>query len=292
MGDPVLVSCSNLDKTALVYLPGNGAMEQVALLPSSCGWMVGFTSTGFKVTSTLACDDPGEEPTPPQPAQQPEPSAEPLLSDARMEIISIDGSDPESEEEEEAPRSVSMSFGLRTPVCTQWRVALRTAPNTPVDLEVAFPEQVHVDEPDEVDVLMEQHEILEMWADATYKVPSHRLRQKTSPASARMKLAYKPGFQPVKKEVVVKDEVVVKKEQKGLRLRDYRIMYYINRHSLGIRQMKPPKTQVGSTKIPDGMTVDEAKALAAKVVAVMEQDHSLEPYCSDLLQMSISAMEI
>ena len=98
------------------------------------------------------------------------------------------------------------------------------------------------------DVVSQRRALFDLIEDATYQVPLHRLRKKTKPSSIKQfRLAYKPGRSPVKVESGPMAQ------RAPVMTISYRAMYYKRDHKIALRQLRAPKMQIGSAKIPAGM---------------------------------------
>ena len=172
VGLPVVVSSCSLNKTATVYIPASGELEQVHLVPGPDGWMVGQTSTGQKVTSTLACepasgaaaapavieipeDDEHEENAvaDDEPDEQEENAVADDEPDAASDSATLSPSTPGPDVSQEIGRTPSPSHhGL----CSQWRTGrLQPGSSEVMDLDASDQEEhdavvkeVHDDEDD------------------------------------------------------------------------------------------------------------------------------------------------
>ena len=323
LGRPTLISSDPFAKTACVYNPSIGKVETVNLGPGPAGFMVGALSTGETITSTLVCDlaggDGSAEEAPMELDEAAYPQEEPLEPDDAaypQEVPVVDGPqagqpaviDPPpvvevlSDDEEDVgddsassgscnPITPAYSFSTaypRTPVLGGvFQTALRPAPSTPMDIDGDGDELAEATpaEPDEVQVL--QSRLLGVIQDLTKTVPAYRLKKKTPMALVRTKLVYKPGCCPVIKQEP-KEEEVKEAVQHGRKLGNYRLMYYKRHHTLAVRRVRAPKTQLGQAKIPAGLSVGASMDMAEGVISKLEADVTWEPYTGDLLKMYLS----
>ena len=128
--------------------------------------------------------------------------------------------------------------------------------------------------PEEVQAL--RRTLLQAIDERTIKIPTHRLSVKTARAALqRYRLVYKPGQGPA---------CLSARSGPSCSYMTYRVMYYKRGHSIALRQQRSPKQQVGSAKIPAGMSVAHARWVAQQVrLLFLEKDNSWDSYSSDLL---------
>ena len=156
--------------------------------------------------------------------------------------------------------------------------------DVPMDHQEEAPAEAEPVNMDVVDVEQAQHQLMSIIHDRTRLIPLLRLRKKTKPCpGVGWKLVYKPGMAPVKKELP--------EELPGKGHIFWRVMHYKRGNYVALRQTRKPKRQIGSAKIPAGVTLEQAFEVAQRVMDHLAGDESWEAFSSDLLQMGLSRLQ-